>query len=179
MGRHRQGGRVTSGLLTLALFGGTALPQEVHYAPEEDLSVIDVTLINSAQRTINLASYSLTEPHILRALQEAEKRGVVVRIVLDPREPHDFLALVDLADNVRIKRGGPLMHLKAFEVDESVLRTGSANFSAGGERRQDNDLVVIHDMDAVVHFNAHFERMWRNAMPAEEFDPAVRAMEPK
>ena len=49
-------------------------------------------------------------------------------------------------DTVRIKRGGPLMHLKAYEIDGALLRTGSANFSASGENAQDNDLIVIRDL---------------------------------
>ena len=55
------------------------------------------------------------------------------------------------------------MHLKAYAVDGELLRTGSANFSASGERQQDNNLVVIHDAGAVAKFDAHFERMWNAA----------------
>ena len=50
------------------------------------------------------------------------------------------MKLVDLSDNVRIKRGGPFMHLKAYSIDGDVLRSGSANFSTSGEIAQDNDL---------------------------------------
>jgi hypothetical protein len=39
------------------------------------------------------------------------------------REPHDFVDLSDLADTIRVKRGGPLQHLKSYEVDGMVLRT--------------------------------------------------------
>ena len=55
------------------------------------------------------------------------------------------------------------MHLKAYSIDGEVLRTGSANFSASGERAQDNDLIVIRDADAASKFDAHFERMWRRS----------------
>jgi phosphatidylserine/phosphatidylglycerophosphate/cardiolipin synthase-like enzyme len=41
-----------------------------------------------------------------------------------------------------VKRGGPFMHLKAYEIDGEELRTGSANFSTSGENAQDNDLIV-------------------------------------
>ena len=82
-----------------------------------------------------------------------------------PREHHDFVALGDLADNVRIKRGGPLMHLKAYAIDGATLRTGSADFSASGERQQDNDLIVIRDVGAAAKFDTHFERMWQAAQP--------------
>jgi phosphatidylserine/phosphatidylglycerophosphate/cardiolipin synthase-like enzyme len=116
---------------------------------------------------------------ILQALNDADHRGVAIRIVLDPRERHDFIKLGDLADNVRIKRSGPLMHLKAYSIDGAILRTGSANFSAGGERRQDNDLIVIRDAGAAAKFDAHFEHMWDTARPMDEFEPAIKALEPK
>ena len=92
----------------------SALGQEVHYSPEEDLARIDAQLIGSAKTSIDFASYALTDRVIIAALTSADHRGVAIRIVLDPRERHDFVALGDLSDNVRIKRGGPFMHLKAY-----------------------------------------------------------------
>ena len=35
------------------------------------------------------------------------------------------------------------MHLKSYQIDGRLLRTGAANFSASGLKRQDNDLIVI------------------------------------
>ncbi len=90
----------------------------------------------------------------------------MIRIVLDPRERHDFVKVGDLSDNVRIKRGGPFMHLKAYDIDGTLLRTGSANFSTSGENAQDNDLIVIRDPAAAAKFDAHFERMWESSTRA-------------
>lgn len=153
--------------------------QEVHYSPEENLDQVDAALISSAARSIDFASYSLTDRIVLDALLDADKRGVAIRIVLDPRERHDFSKLGDLSDNVRIKRSGPFMHLKAYAIDGELLRTGSANFSASGEQKQDNDLIVIRDAKAAAQFDAHFERMWDAAQPMIEFEPAIKALEPK
>jgi phosphatidylserine/phosphatidylglycerophosphate/cardiolipin synthase-like enzyme len=104
---------------------------------------------------------------------------VKIRIVLDPRERHDFVDLGDLSDNVRVKRGGPMMHLKAYEIDDALVRTGSANFSSSGENQQDNDLVVIRDPDITARFEAHFNRMWSAGKPMVEFGPAIEALEPR
>jgi phosphatidylserine/phosphatidylglycerophosphate/cardiolipin synthase-like enzyme len=153
--------------------------QELHFSPEEKLDAIDAALIAEATRTIDFASYSLTDSTVLAALLDAERRGVVIRIVLDPRERHDFITLGDLSDNVRIKRGGPFMHLKSYAIDGQLLRSGSANFSASGERQQDNDLIVIRNANAPAEFEAHFEQMWVSAQPMIEFEPAIRALEPK
>ena len=155
------------------------IAQDIYFAPEERLDAIDTQLIESAKQSIDLASYTLTNPLVIDALTEAEHRGVAIRIVLDPREHHDFVKLGDLSDNVRIKRGGPYMHLKAYSVDGELLRTGSANFSTSGERAQDNDLIVIRSEKAAAKFDAHFERMWDAARPMAEFGPAIDALEPR
>ena len=128
---------------------------------------------------MEFASYALTDPIVIDALDAALARGVAIRIVLDPRERHDFVRLGDLSDNVRIKRGGPYMHLKAYAIDGQLLRTGSANFSTSGENAQDNDLIVIRDAGAAARFDAHFERMWQAAQPMDEFGPAINALEPR
>ncbi len=169
------------GLSALAAVGAViaALAQEVHFSPEERLDAIDAALIASARSSIDLASYALTDSIVLDALNDAERRGVFVRIVLDPRERHDFVKLGDLSDNVRIKRGGPYMHLKAYEIDDTLLRTGAANFSTSGENALDNDLIVIREPSAAAKFDAHFERMWDAAQPMIEFEPAIKALEPK
>ena len=153
--------------------------QEVHYSPEERLDTIDAALISAAKSSIDLASYALTDPIVLDALNEAQRRGVAIRVVLDPRERHDFVRLGDLADTVRLKRGGPFMHLKSYSIDGEVLRTGAANFSTSGENAQDNDLIVIRDFSAAAKFDAHFEKMWDAAQPMIEFAPAIDALEPR
>ena len=163
----------------LPLTASAAAVQELHYSPEERLDAIDATLIATAKSSIDLASYALTDSLVIDALDAAARRGVAIRIVLDPRERHDFVGLGDLSDNVRLKRGGPFMHLKAYSIDGEVLRTGSANFSTSGENAQDNDLIVIRDKNAAAKFDAHFERMWDAAQPIVEFGPAIRALEPK
>jgi phosphatidylserine/phosphatidylglycerophosphate/cardiolipin synthase-like enzyme len=91
----------------------------------------------------------------------------------------DFVKLGDLAGNVRIKRGGPFMHLKAYEIDGTLLRTGSAKFSTSGENAQDNDLIVIRGSGADARFETHFQRMWDVAQPMIDFEPAIKALEPK
>src|SRR5208283_4000533 len=178
--RHKLEFRAACPFLLIGLLGVSAAPgQEIHFSPEEGLDAIDVQLVGDAKQSIDFASYALTDPIIIDALNAAERRGVAIRIVLDPRERHDFVKLGDLSDYVRIKRGGPFMHLKAYSVDGEMLRTGSANFSTSRERAQDNDLIVIRDKGAAAKFDVHFERMWDAAEPMAELGPAINALEPK
>jgi phosphatidylserine/phosphatidylglycerophosphate/cardiolipin synthase-like enzyme len=88
-----------------------------------------------------------------------------VRLYLDgtqlaEREPAKVFQ--DLAETpgveIRTKRDhGAPMHLKSYEIDGRLLCTGAANFSASGEKRQDNDLVVIESAEAAAVFKHNFE----------------------
>jgi hypothetical protein len=49
------------------------------------------------------------------------------------------------------------MHLKSYQIDGTLLRTGAANFSASGLKRQDNDLVVIETAEAAAAFKRAFD----------------------
>ena len=83
-----------------------------------------------------------------------------MRIILDPRQHSDLARLI--GEEVRRKRPGPIQHLKAYEIDHQLLRTGSENFSHSAPT-QDNDLIIIKDAEAVAKFEAHFTQMWNAA----------------
>ena len=138
---------------------------QILYAPLANLEVADTSLIDSAKSALNVAAYSLTDGPIIEALRSAKLRGVAVRIVLDRTQLHAHERLSGLYDEIRVKRSGPLMHLKAYSVDGSVLRTGSANLSHGGLLLQDNDLLVNRDPTIVAAFDHRFEDMWSSAEP--------------
>lgn len=101
---------LAAALFALAPPAYAAEPAELPASPEEQLDRVDAELIATAKTSIDFAGYVLTDRLVIDALNAAEARGAVVRIVLDPRERHDFVRLGDLSDNVRVKRGGPFMH---------------------------------------------------------------------
>jgi phosphatidylserine/phosphatidylglycerophosphate/cardiolipin synthase-like enzyme len=45
------------------------------------------------------------------------------------------------------------------------LRTGSANFSASGLKRQENDLIVIKSQEAAKGFKRNFDRAFAAGSP--------------
>jgi phosphatidylserine/phosphatidylglycerophosphate/cardiolipin synthase-like enzyme len=148
---------------------------EIHYAPEENLSRIDVALTENAATEIDMAAYVLTDWAIIDALNDAEARGVKVRVVLDPKEHSDTSRMV--GPDVKIKRPGPIQHLKALEIDGQILRTGSENFSHSAPMR-DNDLIVIRDTAAAMKFEAHFDRMWTAPFQSAQIRRRDRCLRP-
>ena len=123
----------------------------IHYAPAENHEHIDVALIDRAEHEIDMAAYVLTDWPIriyLDGTQLAERERAKV-----------FNALAETPGvEIRIKHetNAP-MHLKSYQIDGKLLRTGAANFSASGLKRQDNDLIVIESPDAAAAFERAFE----------------------
>jgi phosphatidylserine/phosphatidylglycerophosphate/cardiolipin synthase-like enzyme len=164
---------VVAGLLALFAFTApaTADPVEIHYAPVENLERLDVALLQSAHSKIDLTAFSLTDRPVIDALVEAHRRGVVVRIVLDPSERHALDRLTEVSDGIRMKPPGPYMHLKSYSIDGLVLRSGSANLTASGLKQQDNDIIVIREPAAARAFDARFEQIWSAAKPVPRVNP--------
>lgn len=138
----------------------------VFYGPHGGFETVDARLVGSARKSIDMAAYVLTDRALISALGAAAMRGVRVRIYIDGQEGGRAGSAVEAiasTPNVELRRKGrsrDLMHLKSYQVDGRVLRSGSANFSVSGEEYQDNDLIVIDSLAAVESFEEAFERLW-------------------
>ena len=139
------------------------------FGPSRGFDEVDLDLISRARQHIDMAAYVLTDRKVIEALESAAKRGVKVRLYLDPEQPGGRDAVNGRLQNllhtghgeIRIKgEGNDFMHLKAFQVDGRWLRTGSANFSFSGEHKQDNDILVIENRDVAGAFLRQFEQLW-------------------
>ncbi|MGC8529912.1 MAG: phospholipase D-like domain-containing protein [Leptospirillia bacterium] len=154
-----------------------------HYSPEENLEAIDIGLIDHAKSRIDIAMYAFTDRRIASALVRAARRGVRIRIYRDRTQLHDrgdktrFLLATRAGAahiSVRVKDNSSrnIMHLKAFAVDGTYLRTGSANWSPPGVgafcrrgrrphwNQQDNNLFVTRNRKELAHFESTFNRIF-------------------
>jgi len=58
---------------------------EVAFSPEAGSEALVVKVIASARQSLRLAAYSFTSPAVVKALLDAKKRGVDVRVLIDDR----------------------------------------------------------------------------------------------
>ena len=160
---------------------------EIHYAPEENLELVDARIIAGAESSIDMAAYVLSDTRVIEALTAAAERDVCVRLYFDKSQFAQHGLKVDAPiealiahPNVaaRVKGEGVLMHLKAYAVDGKVLRTGSGNFSRPGLAEQDNDLVLISDPTAIGAFERTFEEIWSRAQNIEALDTPEQGAAP-
>lgn len=147
-------------------------------------------LIDSANRSVDIAMYSFRDSGIQGALERALDRGVSVRFIFesansDRSDPEGSTSakLEDLGIDVRYVN--KIMHHKFVLVDgprdsvtlDGTLMTGSGNWSSSAATRYDENSLVLSDPEALLRYQAEFEHLWENSRDfvwneALEFEPA-------
>ncbi len=149
-------------------------PAGNHYAPAENLERLDMQALRSTRRKVDICMYAFTDKYLAAALLELAKRGVTVRIYRDGSEYKQeqsrggrYESTTDLfrgQSNIHIRVKPPsrraLMHLKAYEIDDALLRDGSANWSAAGLKDQDNQIRFVTEPAEIRGFERNFESLW-------------------
>lgn len=116
--------------------------------------------------------YSFTDREIAQELVQECRHGVSVEIYRDRRQyeqeeargPGVSEILRECSTiHVRVKGNNELMHLKAYEVDDTILRDGSANWSISAVRYQDNQISIVSDPAQIEQFRQVFAGMWERS----------------
>ncbi|MFA5131418.1 MAG: phospholipase D-like domain-containing protein [Patescibacteria group bacterium] len=127
--------------------------------------------INQAQKSLEIAVYSLKSPRIRDAIYAAAKRGVKVTLVLDFRkkEVHDE-ALPDMPANIKRldlgeEKSGKtiLMHHKFALIDRGEanqkLIFGSYNWTELQEKYDPSFILITSNAEFIKSFGREFERL--------------------
>jgi phosphatidylserine/phosphatidylglycerophosphate/cardiolipin synthase-like enzyme len=164
------------------LFGDFSLPDpdfpvfqvgnnrvELYFSPDENVEQRLVELITDSSQRIQFMAYVLTSDPIANELLAAHQRGVEVQGVVEATQADslgsDYLRLLKAGLSVRRDSNPKSMHHKVILIDDSIVITGSYNFSKSAKERNDENLVILHDPDLVLNYLQEFERIYAVATP--------------
>lgn len=139
-----------------------------------------VTAIHSAEKTIRIAMFILSNRTILAALHEAAQRGVQVSVIVNPRDKHTpFEILHNLGSSVDLYEAvcEGFLHCKACCIDLKTLILSSANWTRRGVQFNIEDLLIIHKptrRQLAVFFN-----LWGEILSSSRLVTAENAFEHK
>ncbi len=163
---------ITIWLLAAVLFGPgrtvSAASIEVWYGPEDRPLEHLVRVYDRATRYIFVASYGFTSPRSVKALVEAARRGVDVRILTDrerlndPKQRAALSALREAGIPIKINHHDSLMHLKQVVVDDEINTSGSMNQTTSGNQYNDERLDIIRDHAITVKAREKFLSLWKD-----------------
>jgi phosphatidylserine/phosphatidylglycerophosphate/cardiolipin synthase-like enzyme len=142
---------------------------ETYFAPEDGVEAKLVDLVNRAQTSVFILAYSFTSNDLAESLLAAQARGVEIRGVMDASQAANAGGEYErlLASSIEIRLDGEdgNMHHKVLIIDGEIVVTGSYNFSANADRRNDENVLVIHSADLVSKYLEEFWRLWEIANP--------------
>ncbi len=107
----------------------------------DDIGVTLAKAIGGAKQSVTLIIYTLSEPRILRALNEKSASGVPVKIVVDGKANPHLPRKLDPKIKLLRRFGRCLMHQKILVIDGSQVFLGSANMT-GESLRMHSNLVT-------------------------------------
>lgn len=122
----------------------------VCFTPAQSCTPLIVANLNNAKNQILVEAYSFTSVPIAKALLQASKRGVDVKVILDKSQyrAHGFSAaklLTDYHIPVWIDYQPSIAHNKVMIIDNKIVITGSFNFTRAAEEKNAENVIVIKD----------------------------------
>jgi len=144
--------------------------------------------LKQANRSIDIALFVFSYQELSNTLEKLHENGVQLRTLIDPSfayryysEGLDMLG-VALAKDCKIPddnnrwddpistvgvpelQQGDNLHHKFAVVDEKIVITGSHNWSAAANYRNDETVLVIDNPTVAAHYNREFEQLYDRAV---------------
>lgn len=149
---------------------------EVAFSPNRGALELVLKNIQASRSTLDVMAYSFTSVEVTRALLQATKRGVRVRVLVD--QDHNFKpgagskplsalsALVTAGAQVRTVSAYAIFHDKVAISDGRHVQTGSFNYSHAAATRNSENVIVLWNAPQVARvYLEHYERNWQLGQP--------------
>ncbi len=140
---------------------------EIAFSPKGGITQMIVKELESATNSIEVQAYTFTSAPIAKALIDAQKRGVNVRVILDKSQEREKFSPVTLLTNAGIKvhidRDFSIAHSKIMIIDDLNFITGSFNFSKAAEySNAENCLIIRGNKKLVDLYKINWNWRWNN-----------------
>jgi len=139
------------------------IPQiQLCFTPGQNCTELIVETIDSAKKSILVQAYSFTSAPIAKALVDAHKRGIDVKVILDKSQRKERYTSATMLKNyhipVWIDYKPAIAHNKIMIIDGETVITGSFNFTKAAQFRNAENLLVIKDRDIAKRYAENWMR---------------------
>jgi len=136
-------------------------------APGAEIRFMVERALRLAVRQVLAEMYTLTDPEVIALLVDAHRRGVVVRVMLDPNQAYNLHGYAVLhAGRVEVRwypvPRGVLLHAKIGLFDGTLV-LGSANWTLSGLGVNHELDIETRDAGAVAAYAARFAADWERS----------------
>ena len=137
----------------------------VCFTPNKQCQSKIIHEIEGAKKSIYVQAYSFTDKEIATALVRAATRGVDVKVLLDKSNRKDNRSAkgILLHQNIPLRFDAPsgIAHNKIMIIDETIVISGSYNFSAAAYKRNTENVLVINNSPLATTYIQNWHARWQ------------------
>jgi hypothetical protein len=145
---------------------------EAGFTPEASGEALALKVIHTARERIDIAAAGLASPALAKALLEAKRRGIEVRVVLQERGSRSKSALMALN---QLANAGLAMRTLSRDggrqdsyliIDRRTVQTGSLDYAvAPGRSDSENVIVIWNNPDLAAAYLRHWQKNFEEGKP--------------
>ena len=138
---------------------------EVHFFPNSAEEIYLINLISKTQISLDIAMFTINNVRIAEEIKNIFYRGINVRIISDGkymrRSSSNIYSLA--AEGIKIKVNDSFryhMHHKFCVIDNSIVVTGSFNWTDQAVNHNQENLLFIENKNLAIKYSNEFQRLW-------------------
>lgn len=136
---------------------------ENYFCPEDNCAQQVIDVINKAKNSIYFMIFSFTSEDIADSILFKEK-NIKIKGIFETTQAgskySQYKRLKDFGLDVIKDKNKANMHHKVFIIDNEIVITGSFNPSESGNKRNDENLLIIYDKEIAKKYLQEFEKIW-------------------
>lgn len=140
----------------------------VYFTPPANASTAIVKAIDASEREVLVQAYGFTHNEIAQALVRAHERGVRVRVLLDQKTQSSNRYVISVLNDahIELRQDGKhaIAHNKVMVIDQSVVITGSFNFTNSAATRNAENFLVLKSEDLAEQYRLQWKNHWAHGV---------------
>jgi phosphatidylserine/phosphatidylglycerophosphate/cardiolipin synthase-like enzyme len=136
----------------------------VYFSPEDNIERIIIKRLMKAKSSIHFMAFSFTSDKIGETMIRKFKKGIFVYGLFDKKGAKsrysEYLKMKLEGLPVKKARNKFLMHHKVIIIDKSLVIMGSYNFSKNANKKNDENILLIHNKEIAYYFLREFRKLY-------------------
>ena len=154
----------------------------VYFFPNTKNEKYLIEMIRTCMKSLDIAIFSITRDNFAKAIIEVFKRGIKVRVIADDECVKNYgsdvykLAVAGIPcktdSNAQFH-----MHNKYAIIDESVIITGSFNWTTQAINSNQENLLFYEDKKLAEQYTNEYNKLWDSFTAVIDKETALRKIE--
>jgi phosphatidylserine/phosphatidylglycerophosphate/cardiolipin synthase-like enzyme len=152
-----------------AILDGT--PIQVLFSAEDHVVSNLIALVNDAKVSVRFLAFSFTDYPLAQAMIDRAKVGVDIKGVYETfgstSTGSELKTFWCAGVPVRQDGNGSFLHDKIIVIDNSIVVTGSLNYSSNADESNEENVVIVDNAEIAALYLREFDKLWNQAHDVE------------